>query len=183
MKRSQTRLILLLVALGAATAWLAQRPDSAPTEDAAAPASAPGYYLTDATLEQTDASGQRTLLAHAERARQLDAGGDVSLEVPTVRYHARAGRDWIMTAHEGTLPAGQQRVDLEGDVALRADAAGGAVVRTEHLTLDVPAQVATTTDPVRIELAKNALHAHGLRADLTQESLRLEADVHGTFTR
>lgn len=183
MKRSQTRLILLLVALGAATAWLAQNPDTAPAEDAAAPASAPGYYLTDATLEQTDVNGRRTLLAHAERARQLDAGGDVSLETPTVRYHARTGRDWVMTAREGTLPAGQQRVNLEGDVSLRADATGGAVVRTEHLELDVPAQVATTTDAVRIELAPHALHAHGLRADLTQESLHLEADVHGTFSR
>jgi len=182
-KAPRHSLLVLLTGVAAGTWWLVGSHDAGSPGYTPAPLATPGYYLTDATLEQTDATGQRTLLAHAARASQLEPNGDVALESPTVRYHTRAGRDWLMTARLGTLPAGQPRVDLEGDVELRADGAGGAVVRTEHLDLDVPAQVATTSDPVRIELARHTLLAHGLRADLTEESLRLEADVHGTFPR
>jgi LPS export ABC transporter protein LptC len=174
---------VLLLALAAGSWWLAGSHGGAPPADGAAAPGSPGYYLNDATLEQTDESGRTTLVAHASRALQQDAGSSVALEAPTVRYRADSGREWLMTSATGLLPSGRSVVVLDGDVALRSQGSGGAVVRTEHLELDVTAQVATTAEPVRIEMPPHVLLAHGLHADLTQETLRLEADVHGTFAR
>jgi LPS export ABC transporter protein LptC len=175
--------LVLLLALAAGSWWLAGNHGTAPSADPAGPAGSPGYYLNDATLEQTDLSGRTTLVAHATRALQQDAGSSIALEAPTVRYRTDSGRMWLMTAQRGLLPQGRSLVELDGDVALRAEGAGGAVVHTEHLELDVPAQVASTAEPVRIELPPHALLAGGLHADLTKETLRLEGVVHGTFSR
>ena len=183
MTRPRITTLPLLIGLAAGSWWLATGHGPAPAGPGIATQAAPGYYLNDATLEQTDAAGRTTLLAHAARARQQDAGADVMLEAPAVRYQTRAGRQWLMTARNGRLPTGRSRVELDGDVALRAQGMGGAVVHTEHLELDVNAQVASTAEPVRIEMQPHVLLARGLHADLTQETLRVEADVHGTFPR
>ena len=91
-----------------------------------------------------------------------------------------------MTSDTGTLPPAGHSVALQGDVRLRAAAAAaatGAVVRSEHLLLDIDRQIATTTDPVRIQFAPHEIRARGLRADLKHETLRLESAVNGNFTR
>ncbi len=183
MKPPRHTALVLLLALGAGSWWLAGNHAAAPSTESAGPAGSPGYYINDATLEQTDDAGRTTLSAHASRALQQDAGSSVALESPTVRYRADSGRAWLMTAQRGTLPQGRSLVDLDGDVALRAEGAAGAVVHTEHLELDVPAQVASTAQPVRIDLPPHSLLAGGLHADLTKETLRLEGTVHGTFSR
>ncbi|MCX7055739.1 MAG: LPS export ABC transporter periplasmic protein LptC [Proteobacteria bacterium] len=178
--------MLALLGLAAASWWLAGSGRDGHERADQPLAAAPGYYLVDATVEQTDASGYRTLSAHAERAVQSDPKGAVTLLHPTLHYQPQSGRDWVMIADAGTLPSHSQQVLLDGKVELRAagrGAASAAIVRTEHLALDVGTHVATTADPVRIELAPHALLAHGLRADLTRETLRLESAVHGTFAR
>ncbi len=178
--------MLALLGLAAASWWLARGSREADTRADLAPASASGYYLVDATVEQSDASGIATLHAHADRAVQSDPNGAVTLQHPTLHYEPLSGRDWIMTADGGTLPAHSQQVMLDGNVELRAAGRGpgsGAIVRTEHLELDVGTHLATTAEPVRIEFAPHALLARGLRADLTHETLQLETAVHGTFLR
>lgn len=186
MTRARPVALVTLIGLAAASWWLASgNRDGAARSDQAV-AAAPGYYLVDATMEQTDALGNTTLSAHAERAVQSDASGVVTLQHPTLHYQPQSGREWLMVADGGTLPAHSQQVLLDGNVQLRAAGSGpasGAVVRTGHLELDVGTHLATTTDPVSIELAPHALLARGLRADLTHETLRLESAVHGTFAR
>jgi LPS export ABC transporter protein LptC len=181
--RPRQTALLMLAGLAAGSWWLAGGHGAAPAVEGGATQAAPGYYLVDATLEQTDAAGRTTLLAHAVRAAQQGDGAGIGLDAPTVRYRTATGREWLMTARQGLLPAGGSVVDLDGDVTLHAEGSGGAVVRTERLQLDVPRQLATTEQPVRIEMPPHELLARGLRADLTQETLRLEAEVHGTFPR
>jgi LPS export ABC transporter protein LptC len=177
--------MLLLLGLTAGSWWLAASQRGAPPSAAAVLAAQPGYYLVDATVEQSDANGQPTLSAHAARATQLDPGGDIGLEAPTLHYRPEPARDWIMTATTGRLPARSSQVQLDGAVILRSAGAGpgaGAVVHTDHLQLDVATHVASTSEPVRIELAPHVLAARGLRADLSHDTLQLESAVHGTFT-
>ena len=177
--------LALLLGLAAGSWWLAQRDDEHP-ERQAPPLAQPGYYLTDATLEQTDAAGRLTLRVRSARAAQEGLQGPVRLDQIEVHYFPEPGQDWLMTSSAGSLPAGGRVVELEGDVRLRAAAAAaasGAIVRTEHLSLDIDSTLATTTDPVRIEFGPHAVVARGLRADLKHEKLRLESAVNGTFTR
>ncbi|MBS0396797.1 MAG: hypothetical protein JSR54_19405, partial [Proteobacteria bacterium] len=62
--------LLFLVGLAAGSWWLAQRGRETRPQGAAPVAAQPGYYLTDALLEQTDETGRTTLRAHAARAAQ-----------------------------------------------------------------------------------------------------------------
>ncbi len=176
--------VLILLAVGS---WWLARPDADDRQRAQAPTAAqPGYYLTDATLEQTDDTGRLTLRVHSAHATQTGAAGAVHLDQLEVHYFPQPGQDWLMTSNTGSLPPAGRVVQLEGDVRLRAAAAAaatGAVVRTEHLALDVDSTLATTVDPVRIEFGPHAVAARGLRADLKHETLQLESAVNGTFTR
>lgn len=175
-----------LAGLAVGSWWLAQRDGEAPPAQSESATAQPGYYLSDATLEQTDAGGRVTLRAHSARAAQQGDEGAIRLDDLTVHYYPEPGQDWLMTSATGMLPPAGRVVEFAGDVRLRAAAAAaatGAVVRTEHLTLDVDSNLATSADPVRIEFGTHTLAARGLRADLKRESLRLESAVNGTFTR
>jgi LPS export ABC transporter protein LptC len=186
MTRSESVALVVLGGLALATWWLA-REETGERETVAAPAAgSPGYYLSDATLEQTDAAGRLLLRAHAAHGAQDGADGPVHLEQLEAHYYPEPGHDWLMTADAGSMPPAGRVVEFSGDVRLRAAAAAaatGAVVRTEHLALDVDTTIATTPDPVRIEFGPHAVAARGMRADLKHESLRLESAVNGTFTR
>jgi LPS export ABC transporter protein LptC len=177
--------LLFLIGLAAGSWWLARRDED--VQRAAAPVTAqPGYYLRDATLDQTDATGRLTLRVHAAHAAQDAGQGAVRLEQLEAHYFPEPGHDWLMTSTAGSLPPTLRVVEFVGDVRLRAAAAAaatGAVVRTEHLSLDLDTNLATTTDPVHIDFGSHVMNARGLRADLKQETLRLESAVNGTFTR
>ena len=186
MKLSGPGALVLLLALAVGSWWLARRDDDEHQTAAVVQSAQPGYYLSDATLEQTDSTGRMTLRVHAARAAQQSEQGPVRLEQLEAHYFPEAGQDWLMTSAAGSLPPQGRIVEFEGDVRLRAAAAAsatGAVVRTEHLALDVDSTLATTADPVRIEFGPHAVVARGLRADLKRETLRLESAVNGTFTR
>jgi LPS export ABC transporter protein LptC len=178
--------LLFLIGLAAGSWWLARR-GAGDVPGATAPLAAqPGYYLSDATLDQTDATGRLTLRVHAAHAAQDGDQGAVRLEQLQAHYFPEPGHDWLMTSAGGLLPPARRVVEFAGDVRLRAAAAAaatGAVVRTEHLSLDLDSNLATTTDPVQIDFGSHEVHARGLRADLKQETLRLESAVNGTFTR
>ena len=92
-----------LLALAAGSWWLAGNHGTAPAVDATASQNSPGYYLNDATLQQTDASGRTTFVAHAARALQQDTGGSVTLETPAVQYRTASGRAWRMTSGRGPM--------------------------------------------------------------------------------
>jgi LPS export ABC transporter protein LptC len=184
-KGSGPAALVFLIGLAAGSWWLARR-DSGEERPEAPPEQQPGYYLSDATLEQTDATGRLTLRAHAARAAQEGEQGPVQLQQLEVHYYPEPDQDWLMTSAAGSLPPAGRVVEFEGDVRLRAAAAAaatGAVVRTEHLALDIDTTLATTADPVRIEFGPHAVNARGLHADLKHETLRLESAVNGTFTR
>lgn len=173
--------LALLTLLAAASWWLV----SSNTDEPAAPAAVvqPGYYLTGAELEQTDATGRLTLKVHAATARQVEQRGDVSLGQLKVDYLPEPGRDWVMTSVGGTLLPSGRTVLLVGDVRVSFPDKGAATLRTEHLRLDLDQQRATTGDTVHMQMATNQLSARGMQADLKRETVRLESAVNGTFTR
>jgi len=175
--RVPTPVTLGLLVLAAAASWWLARPGTDAT------VTQPGYYLINAELEQTDQTGRLTLKVHAAEARQLEQHGDVNLEQLRVDYLPEPGRDWRMTSTGGTLLPSGRTVLLVGDVKLSAPDEGAAVVRTEHMRLDIDQQLATTSDPVRMELPPHELTARGMRADLKRETLHLAAAVSGTFAR
>lgn len=178
--------LVFLVGLAAGSWWLANRGADGNAPASTARTTQPGYYLKGATLEQTDATGRVEMRVHAAEAVQDPASRNVQASTLRVDYLLDAPRTWVMTARSGTLPPDGQHVLLQGDVTLTGRTgtnAPPAIVHTEHLRLDVDASVATTNDPVRIEMGPQSVRARGLRADLKADRLRLESSVNGRYTR
>lgn len=178
--------LVFLVGLAGGSWWLANRGRDGDAPATASRVGQPGYYLKGATLEQTDETGRIELRVHAASAVQDPATRDVQADTLRVDYLLDGPRTWVMTARSGTLPPDGQKVYLAGDVKLTGRTgtdAPPAIVRTEHMQLDVDASIATTKDPVRIEMGPQSIRARGLRADLKADRLRLESSVNGRYTR
>lgn len=178
--------LVFLVGLAVGSWWIANRAGDDDATGATAARTQPGYYLRDATLEQTDETGRVELRVTTQNAVQDPATRNVQLRELRVDYHPDEERAWVATANEGALPPDGQTVFLEGDVRLTGGTGAGtkpAVITTEELKLDVDRSIATTSAPVRIELAPHAVTARGLRADLKRDRVQLESSVNGRFTR
>jgi lipopolysaccharide export system protein LptC len=178
--------LVFLVGLAVGSWWLANRGRDADAPTSTSRVGQPGYYLKDATLEQTDETGRIELRVHAADAVQDPVTRNVQADTLRVDYLLDAPRTWVMTARSGTLPPDGRKVFLAGDVILTGrtgTATPPAVVHTEHMQLDVDASIATTKDPVRIEMGPQSIRARGLRADLKADRLRLESNVNGRYTR
>lgn len=178
--------LVFLVGLAVGSWWLANRSGDEEATTAAAGRGQPGYYLRGATLEQTDETGRVELRLTTASAEQDPATRNVQLRQLRVDYFPDEERTWVATANEGALPPDGQTVYLEGDVRLTGRNGSGAkpaVITTEQMKLDVDRSIASTSAPVRIELAPHAVTARGLRADLKQDRVQLESSVNGRFTR
>lgn len=178
--------LVFLAGLAIGSWWLANRGAEEDAVPGAARPRQPGYYLRDATLEQTDETGRIELRVTTATAEQDFVSRNVQLRQLRVDYFPDEQRTWVATANEGSLPPDGQTLFLEGDVRLTGKSGAGttpAVITTEQLKLDVDRSLATTSAPVRIELAPHAVTARGLRADLKRDRLQLESSVNGRFTR
>jgi LPS export ABC transporter protein LptC len=175
---------LALGALAAGAWWLARDQSSAPAPSAPTAVVGTGYFLHQATVTQSDASGAPLIELTTEQATQEPNSTAVLLGPLTAHYYLARGGPWQVTADSGRLSEGATTVELEGHVTLTglpSPHLAPAVVRTEQLSLDTATSVATTSVPVRIELGRNAVTAVGLRADLKSQRLWLESDVHGHY--
>lgn len=176
--------VLTLAAL--ATWWLARgnRADDQPV--AVARLAQPGYYLRDATLEETDDTGRIYLRIATTTADQDPASEEIKLGPVRVDYFPAGTAPWVLTAKRGKLPRGARLVALSDSVTLTGSPiarSAPAVVRTSAMSLDTLTSIATTTAPVRIELGPQVVSATGMRADLKQDRIALESNVRGHYVR
>jgi len=177
--------LALIGAAAAVTVWVAQSP---PDEDGggAAPGEAATFYLREAQLAETGPDGRWQVQVEADSARE-SAPGSRLVELTGVRalYHPGGDDAWRLSADRGELPPGGQKLALAGAVRL-TPAEGtrrfGPVVTTPTLEVDLVREVASTAAAVRIDFGRHALLARGMEADMRAGTLRLESELHGTFT-
>jgi LPS export ABC transporter protein LptC len=186
--------VLAVVALVVIT-WIQSSPAHRPQgRSGAALKDLPGYYLKNTVLTDYDLSGDPSMRIEAERIDQIAHGSEVALYNVKVDYQAGNGMPWIMVGDEAHVRPGGKIVDVTGNVRLQGEpggdenkgGAGGApngeaVIRTDTLTYDVPAAIASTASDVRIDFAKHTLTARGLVANLKEHTVRLESKVNGRF--
>lgn len=137
----------------------------------------PGYYLQDAVITQTQQDGSLSLRLIANRIEQQRRDDSIEMDTVRVNYFQSPGRQWIVTAQRGFVPASFRVVQLTGNVELRpADAKPAAFLRTEALAIDTQTNVAySTTSPTRISFGQHAMVAKSFRADLNTEKIQLES--------
>jgi len=186
--------VLAVVALVVIT-WIQSSPAHRPQgRSGAALKDLPGYYLKNTVLTDYDLAGDPSMRIEAERIDQIAHGSEVALYNVKVDYQAPNGTPWVMVGDMAHVRPGGKIVDVTGNVRLqgepRRDEDGGrpgrardaeAVIRTETLSYDVPAAVASTAGDVRIDFATHTLTAHGLIANLKERTVRLESRVNGRF--
>lgn len=157
--------------------------DAAMTEDPRA--SNPGYSARDAVIIETGEDGRPRYRLQAETIRQQPNDLTVTLEDLALQYAGEDGTLWNASADRGVVPQSGDRIDLAGDVVLTGMLDGTEVparIETERLAFDTRAEVATTDAPVTITWAGERITSRGLRADLQSQRLRLESEVHGSYS-
>jgi len=175
--------VLAVIALAVIT-WTLSNPGRPPAQSSALPADSPGYYLKNAVLTDYDAAGDPSIRIQAERIDQIGHGSEVALINVQVNYQAPSGQNWVMFGDTAHVQPGGKVVDINGNVRLQGvdpEHPGTAIIRTDALSYDVPASVASTKSDVRIEFERHTLTARGLIANLKERTVRLESRVNGRF--
>jgi lipopolysaccharide export system protein LptC len=179
------RVLTILAAL-ATIAWILSFPGHKPAAPGAAEKTdLPGYYLKNAVLTDFDAAGTPGIRVEAERIDQVDHGNEVTLSNVKVDYQAPNGQTWKMVGDTAHVQPGGKIIDVAGNVRLEGAPSASnptpAIMHADTMTYDVPNGIATTKGDVRIDFGKHFQTAHGLTANLKDQTIRLESKVNGRF--
>lgn len=141
----------------------------------------PGYYLHDAIITQTQKDGSIGIRLIAEQIEQRPADDSIAIRDVRVSYFQAPGKEWLLSAQRGLVPADSRIVQFAGDVELRPEDAPDSFLRTEALAIDTERNVAYGLNPpVRLNFGHHALTVQNFTADLNTEKLHLET-VNGRF--
>jgi LPS export ABC transporter protein LptC len=149
-----------------------------------------GYIARDAEVIETGADGRPRYRLEADRVIEQPRDRTVSLEHVTMHYRTELGAEWRLQANHGELPEDARNVELDGAVRVqgpmgpagKAARTGGELeLTTERLNVDTLEQVANTSLPVTLLWSGERIEGTGLWANLKEQRLRLESNVHGVF--
>lgn len=176
--------LLAVLALAVST-WLLSSPGRTPSAGpASGRAERPGYYLKNGVMTEYDEHGDPSIRISAERIEEVARTNEVNLYNIRVDYQAPGGTAWFMVGDVAHVQPGGKVVDMSGNVRLQGleqDRQATPVIRSDTLTYDVTASIASTKSDVRIDFLEHTLTAHGLVANLKERTVRLESRVNGRF--
>jgi lipopolysaccharide export system protein LptC len=178
--RTVLLIALIAVLLAAYSLWSRRSGDE--LHDRPAPAQA-GYYLRNATVTETDATGAARFKLRANTINQNPA--DQSIDMAQVQLNYQSGPDalWLLTAERGHLASGSRVIDFSGNVNIKPQQPSDNRVelQTEALSIDTANNIAAAPGKVRFQMDREHLTAFGLKYDLKRQTLRLESRLHGQF--
>jgi len=178
---ASTRLCGLCVALALA-GCAGATPGGA--DDADTVAEDPGYSATDARIVETGPDGQPRYTLRAATIRQDPASLEVSLRDLSMQLAGDGSGPWTLSARGGLMPEDASRIDLRGDVRVAGALEGGGEpieIRSEALRYEFALGRASSGAGVTVRLTGKWLRSDGIDANLKQQRVRLESNVHGRF--
>ncbi len=170
-----------------AIAWLAlhgQQNGAVAPAAAAVAAQSPGYSARDAVLIETGADGLPMYTLRAAEIRQQPASRTALLAQVEMQFRDAAGQVWHGRANEARVSDQASEVDLTGAVTLSGLLPGTtepARISTDRLSVDTRAEVVETKDPVTLDWGGQQIRARGLLAQLREQRVQLESNVHGRY--
>lgn len=152
---------------------------SQPSKARRSGADLPKYTLDQVDWTRFDDSGRPDLRG---RALKLDYYDDAhatgqQLKLTALRRH---GKPWIATAPSGLMPAGSQRIRLDGDVQAHGywpDDGRPLTIDTTRLWVNPTLHELTTAAKVTLHSTDRQGTATGLRADWVAQNVSLYSDV------
>ncbi|HET9106451.1 MAG TPA: LPS export ABC transporter periplasmic protein LptC [Steroidobacteraceae bacterium] len=145
-----------------------------------------GYSARNARLVQTSGDGAPLYTLTAATIRQQPNEDRVKFTQVQMSFRDRNGNAWTATADSGELEQSSQQVELSGDVHVSGafrSGASPAQISTDALSVDLHRDIVSTRQPVTLLWSGLALDSTGLVADLKDQRVHLESDVHATFTK
>lgn len=157
---------------------------SAPPPKDRAQAQQPGYSARHAEIVETGPDGRPMYIVRAETVTQLPDEQSIMMETVRLEMRDESGQRWTARADYGQIQQDKANVQLSGDVLVSGTFPGSpdpAQIATERLSFDTNSEVVRTSSPVALNWAGRRIQAKGLVANLKDQSLRLESNVHGNF--
>ena len=145
-----------------------------------------GYSAHYARLVQTNGDGSPLYTLNAATIRQQPNEDQVQFTRVQMTFRDRNGNAWTASADRGELAQSSQQVELSGNVHVAGAFRGGASpaqISTDALSVDLRSDIVSTKQPVTLLWSGLALASTGLIADLKDQRVHLESDVHATFTK
>lgn len=145
----------------------------------------PGYSLKDAVITETNTGGVPRYTVRAAHAEQDPASGEISLQTIHMKLRDQRGSEWLMQAQTGRMPEDASMVALRGAVVVNGSVGvknDAMELRTDSLDVDTHSEKVRTQSRVVIAMEGRELAARGMKADLKERRVQLEAEVHGRFT-
>lgn len=181
-------LVMLLLAVLAAATWIATWPRSEPDPGAGADLDTRplGYYVRGARILGTDEQGRVLYRINAERFDELPDEQRLRLEGVAIEYLPADDTPWALTATSATAPKDGSLLDLAGDVEVSSSPTDGSrpvTITTQKLRFWPDTSSAESDEAVEIRVGDWQLSAVGMRTLLKGDTLELESQVHGTFSR
>lgn len=180
--RSLVALVLLTIA--ALASWYVARDNGGPA--VAAGSSGPahrGYYLEDARILGTDASGALLYEILADRAEQ-QPDQRILFSTVLIEYTPESDVPWSIRADTAILSPDENRVILNGNVRAESEQgfSGDATqIRTTSLTFDPERYVAETDERIYIQIGDRSLTGTGMLASLKENQVDIRSNVSGRF--
>jgi len=196
--RALSYVLAMALIAGAYFIGRAGRGDNA--ADAAVTLPDPGYAALDAEVIETGYDGRERYRLNAKVIRQQGESGVIDLETLDMDYHPgaqgnvpgeqpppdkAAGEVWHLKSDRGQVRADGDDVQLNGNVVVTGRSPGSGaplVLSTDNMRINTPTEYIETSAPVKISWGGHDLDAIGMQADLKTGTLRLESDVHGSFS-
>jgi LPS export ABC transporter protein LptC len=178
---------LTIVAVIVASLLLSQQQSGTPASTTVAQTSwDAGYSARNAQLVETDGEGSPLYTLEAATIRQQPNADQVRFTQVLMTFRDRNGDAWTASADRGELGQTSRKVELSGNVHVSGafrSGASPAQISTDALSVDLRRDIVSTTRPVTLLWSGLALNSTGLTADLKDQRVRLESDVHATFTK
>jgi len=180
-----TVVMIVLALLAAATGllrWQRATPDPMPAVDEST--TPLGYYVRGARLIGTDEQGRVLYRISAARLDELPGEDRLRFESVSVDYRPVDETPWEISAAAASGLRDGSLLELAGNVELRTAPTDGATpvfMATAKLRFWPDTSRAESDETVEFRAGDLHLEAKGLRANLKDDTLRLESEVHGTF--
>jgi lipopolysaccharide export system protein LptC len=159
--------VIALVALAAATLWLERITREAAPRPASESRNIPDFTAEQTRLVSFDEDGRQRYELLADRITNYPQSAVTELDRPRLRYDSD-GRELQITARNGEVTEGGEKVFLTGEVRARRQAGPGTPEMTfasETLTVWPEDERAETRDPVVLTQGVSTAHANGLKSD------------------
>lgn len=176
--------LAVLAALAGGTLWLLRQTALQSALGGRPKTHMPDYYFNDATITSLDAHGKPASVLAAPRVVHHPDDDSVEVFDPRMRYFTAGDPPWYAQADHGLEPSGGEFVYLDGHVEMRhPDAHGGPplIIHTQHLTVDLVTNTATTDDPVQMTKGVSRVTGVGMDAYMEDDRLVLRSDVRGSY--